>query len=278
MDRLRFWKKSVPVESEQANPATVTRFGVQPRTDVGSAGLPADPAEAARVQRLRRRREQLQNEVQAALDASNETNRWRSEIALIDQAIAEISTDLDIVPVRNGPTGFAVEPVPIALTGFDEQPVIRLTFRIGLEAFLLAEDLDWAERGFQLARSDLHIENGDFANLVSDPALVKHLQGSLLVYGTDVRERLIEGMDVPAASLADLARPSDEFGGWLDWAGHSSFAQERELRMQGMRAEITRLENERATLIAEEARTAESLPFAQRRLAEVDAELASLTG
>ena len=84
-------------------------------------------------------------------------------------------------------------------------------------------------------------------------------------------------LPVPPATLADLARPSSEFGGWLDWHGNSLFAQSVQLQKRELLADRDRLEAERAGLVEEESKTAENLPFAQRRLAEVDREIAEVT-
>jgi hypothetical protein len=79
-------------------------------------------------------------------------------------------------------------------------------------------------------------------------------------------------------TLADLARPSAEEGGWLDWAGQSPARATRELMLRELDAEIERLVSERERELEEEHRWADRLPIALRRLADVDAEIAALGG
>jgi hypothetical protein len=277
VNRFKFWKKAAPNESTPQTPSALTRFNVTPRQDTATAQAIDDPAIASKLRSLQRRRESLQQEVNAALDASQDSNRWRAEIALIDQAMTEIDADMEALPASSGPPGRNLDPLPISVISFTSEPVVSMQIQIGDHRFALAEDLDWAERGFQLARSDIHIDSGDFSWVSNDESLQEHLLASLIVYATDARDRIIEGEPVPEASLADLAQPSPEFGSWLDWHGNSPFNQHREIQLQAMRVERHRLEQERATLIEEEVKTAESLPFAQRRLREVEAEIESLT-
>jgi hypothetical protein len=82
----------------------------------------------------------------------------------------------------------------------------------------------------------------------------------------------------PPATLADLARPCDECGGWHDWHGTCAECQRRAWRRQELDVEEERLRTERAREDEERARLADRFPTARRRLAEVDAEIASLGG
>lgn len=284
MDRFKFWKRDVPIPPAPPVTPSVSRFNVTPRTDVGNHGLPSDPVLASRLSKLRRRREALAQEVSTALDAGSEQNRWRAEIALIEQAIDELNADIDALPTSGGPAGFQLPPEPIVVRWFRSDPVVEIELAIGSRGFTLAEELDWAERGFQLARSDLSIVSGDVSELVpidSSPAdrtaLAQHLARSLIIYATDAREQLLNELPIPAATLADLARPSSEFGAWLDWHGNSLFAQSVQLQKRDLLADRDRLEAERSALVEEESKTAENLPFAQRRLAEVDREIIEIT-
>ena len=77
--------------------------------------------------------------------------------------------------------------------------------------------------------------------------------------------------------MADLARPSTEFGGWLDWTGQSARKQEREGARANLFAERQRLMADRARLIEDQNKIAENLPIARRRLAELDREIETIT-
>ncbi len=164
------------------------------------------------------------------------------------------------------------------------EPVATVQFTIGESDFVYAEELDWAERGTQIARSDLHRDQGDIgqvlpADLPADQRehVVEHLEGSLFAFASDVRDRAIEGQPLPEATLTDLARPSSEFGGWLEWSGQSPIAQARQIELNRLRAEQERLEHERTQLHEEESKMIESIPVIRRRLADVEQRLTSLT-
>jgi hypothetical protein len=218
-----------------------------------------------------------------AIAAAQDNNRWRMEIALIGQALAEVEEDLAALPTRGGDPGAPLPSVPIGVSSFTTEPAVTLVLAIGDESFQLEEAVDWAERGFQVARSDLSLTAGDVGRLVPESvpvvqqaALADHLQQSLIAYATEVRDQLINGGEPPAATLADLAVPSAEFGGWLLWGGQSPFAAELALQRRALEAERERLEHERTTLLEEEAKAVERLPVARRRLADVEREIAAI--
>ena len=83
MDKFRFWKRK-PADQPHADSPVIKKFNVSPRTDVGTQGLPADPENASRVAAMRRRRESIVNELEAARSANEPNNRWRQEIKLIE--------------------------------------------------------------------------------------------------------------------------------------------------------------------------------------------------
>lgn len=281
VDKLRFWKRK-PAETPEPESPVIKRFNVQPRTDVGTQGLPDDPDLAARVAATRRRRETLVNELRTAQSASDDDNRWKSEVTFIDQALGEIAGDLALIEVRIGVPGEALPAVPISGIAVTLEPVVSVQFDIGDEAFCYAEPIDWAERGTQLARSELNLESGDPSKLIPEhlnrvrAELVDHLQQSLFVFASDLRDRAIAGETMPAPTLLDLALPDATFGGWMDWSGHSPVEHKVAVERAHHVRELARLEDERAALLRDEARVAENLPFVNRRLAELDKELQAL--
>jgi hypothetical protein len=283
MDRFKFWSRPKQPD-HQPVAETPKRFDVQPRTDVGAQGLPADPDRAARLMALRRRRQSVLLEVTAAEDAASEHNRWRAQRLLLEQAIEEIDGDITGLDQARGEPGAPLPPTPVTNVTIETEPLVTVQFQIGEERFRYAEEIDWAERGFQLARSELHREAGDVARLLPPDLpekhfgpLAKHLDASLFVYASDLRDRALEGQAIPDATLADLARPSTEHGGWLDWLGQSPIAQARDIERNRLAAERVRLSSERDHLRAEQEKLTEQLPFARRRLAEVDREIEKVT-
>jgi hypothetical protein len=283
MSRFKFWKRDSDTPPESTEPARVTRFNVSPRTDVGGQQVPADPQQAARLSALRKQREALLHEVETAISASRDTNRWRMEIALIGQALGEVQDDLAALPTRGGEPGIPLPATPIHLGPFATEPAVSLEIVIDNVPFRLEEAVDWAERGFQRARSELALTSGDMSLVIPDSfpsdqrsAVIDHLQQSLIAYATDVRDHLLEGSPPPLATLAELAPPSEEFGGWLLWSGQSPFAAELALQQRALYGERERLERERATLLDEQAKAVEGLPVAKRRLADVEREIAAI--
>jgi hypothetical protein len=285
VDRLKFWKRKQPEQQSPEPVPTIKRFNIQPRTDIGTLGLPLDPDKATRIVALRKRREALLHDVEASNEAGSDSNRWRAEISLIDQAITETDRDLSEVGRHDGRVpGIALPATPITDITAETEPVAQVRFRIGDQNFSYAEEIDWAERGHQLARSELVRDSGDIDALMprdlpedQRTALRELLQQSLFAFATDVRDRALENQKPPTATLADLAVPSADFGGWLEWGGQSPVQQTEELERARLLAERDRLMTDRNRLIEDETRTAENLSVARRRLAEVDKEIAEIT-
>lgn len=281
--RLQFWKrKDADVAAPQATPE-VKRFNVTPRTDIGQSGLPADPELAAKVATLRRRREGLRNELRDAEAAASSDNRWSMEIRLVSQAIDEVTEERDGLDSAPVPAGVELPETPIAGVTVNLEPSPQVSFQIGAEAFRYEEPAEWAERGFQVARVELELADGDPARLLpgsvpSDQrdALVEHLSLSLFEFATDMRDRALAEEPLGQATLGDLARPAEEDGGWLDWQGNSPIRTALDTERARLDAEIARLEAERTSLAEERDRLAEQAPFIARRLAEVETALTTM--
>ena len=284
MRRLRFWKRKAPPEQEPVEAPVITRFGISARTDLGVQDLPDDPDIAARASALAKRRDALLQELRTAEEAEELDNQWRRQVSVVTDALASIERDSEALAAQSGPAGAQLPPTPITDLNASMEPVATVRFQIGETAFVYSEDLDWAERGTQIARSDLHRDEGNVDALVpvDFPAsqradVIEHLEGSLFTFATDARDRAIEDQPLPDATLADLARPSFEFGGWLDWSGQSPVAQARRLELNRLRIEQERLEHERTRLLEEEATMMETIPVIRRRLSDVEHQLKTLT-
>jgi len=258
-----------------------TRFNVPARTDVGVVGLPDDPDVAAKIVRLRRQRDLLQNELATATSATESENRWQAEVKLIDLALAEIDRDIATEQTKRESIGASLAATAIDQVDVELETVPTVRFRIGSEAFVYQEDLDWAERGSQLARSDLHCVAGECTTLI--PAswseeyrerLLDHLNQSLFTFATDVRDRAFDHTPLPEARLADLAMPNTTDGGWLDWLGASPVIKRRNAAVAKLEMDRDRLATDRSALLADQAKVVEHLPFIRRRLREVDEALA----
>jgi len=286
MPSWRFWERDDKAnEPAEAAAATSGRFKVRPRSDLRNPSA-ADPARAEQVARLRARREAALFDVQQSELAKQPANPWRERVALIEQTMAIVVSDLEALTHEHGVPGHPLPTTPVEELNAEEGPPPVVTFQIGGERFRFEEDLDWAERGSQIARSDLQLRHGDTFALLPDTfpeqqrtALAAHLSGSLFMFATDIRDRMLAGDPLPHdVTLADLAKPAATEGGWLDWAGHSPAAQERGWRRHDLEAERNRLLAERDGELEEQARWVERRPVALRRLRDVDNEFAALEG
>ena len=99
------------------------------------------------------------------------------------------------------------------------------------------------------------------------------------MFASDLRDRTLDGEPVPAAAtLADLARPCPQCGGWTDWRGTCQACASRAAAAASLKREERRLLDERAAEAEEQHRVAERLPLARRRLRDLDAQIAARTG
>jgi hypothetical protein len=218
--------------------------------------------------------------------ASAEDNPWQDRIDLLTQAMGTVTDDLRALQeIPPGP--FVPLPAtPIAIREVETDPVASVRFTIGPESFAYAEERDWAERGHQMIRTELIRREGDPTRLLPDnvPAdlrepLLGHLTDSLFVLASDLRDRTLDGQPLPAAAtLADLARPCPQCGGWTDWRGTCQACASRAATAAALKREERRLLDERASEAEEQHRLAERLPLARRRLRDLDAQIAALGG
>lgn len=282
MRHWKFWEK--PPVPPRPEPAPAETYRIPPRKDAIAISPRLDPEQASRLRRLRQRRATVLYDVERAEEATRSDNSWDERVRLIDETIKSVEADLGAIDLDRSPAGEELPATPIVNIRVSLEPPPSVSFSIGGEVFRYEEDLDWAERGFQIARSDLVRRSGDPAALIPDgvpgerkPRLVGHLTDSLFVFATGLRDVSVENQLLPASpTLSDLAKPSPEHGDWLDWAGDSPEKKRRDLKRAEMRTELERFRSEQAKETDERARWEDRLPIARRRLAEIDAEIANL--
>jgi hypothetical protein len=291
--RWRFWERqdtseTAPTLVPPATPEVAPRArGFQPpppRDLPTSSNLSAEDND--KLARLHRRRDTVMFDVEQAESASAPDNPWNERIALLDEALEAVERDRKALASLPAQPGTPLPPTPITNVQVVPETPASVSYSIGPERFDYSEDIDWAERGTQLVKPELVHRSGDPAALVPPDgpddqreALRDHLAASLFVFATDLRNRALNGNPLPEApTLADLARPCDDCGGWRDWHGTCAECERHSWRSQQLHAEAERLRNERKQEEEERARLADRLPIARRRLAEVDAEIAALGG
>ena len=245
----------------------------------------SDPARR-KIAAMQRQRLAMLYDIEQGELASAEDNPWQDRIDLLTQAMGTVTDDLRALKeIPPGP--FVPLPkTPIAIHEVMTDPVASVRFTIGPESFAYAEERDWAERGHQMIRTELIRREGDPTRLLPDnvPAdlrepLLGHLTDSLFVLASDLRDRTLDGQPLPAAAtLADLARPCPQCGGWTDWRGTCQACASRAATAAALKREERRLLDERAAEAEEQHRLAERLPLARRRLRDLDAQIAALGG
>lgn len=282
MSRWKFWEKAPEPPAPEPKPEPQLR--VRPRTDVLAVSPNLDPEQASRLRRLRQRRASVLYDVERAEEAAQPDNQWTQRIALVEETIKGVEADLAALDAERVPAGSPLPPTPIEQIDVSLEAPPSVSFTIGDQRFEYSEDLDWAERGFQIARSELIHRSGDVEKLIPSTItgderarLIDHLTGSLFAFATNLRDRAIDNQSLPTnPTLSDLAMPSPEHGGWLDWTGESPEKTRRDFKRAELAAELERFRAEQAREREERARWEDRLPIARRRLAEIDAEISSL--
>ena len=283
MPNWKFWENQRE-ELPPPAPPPVTGTSVRPRTDLPVSRAQPGTPQADQLDRLRRRREAVLFDVNQSELASEPDNPWRERVALLDQALVDVRSERARIEAVRLPAGRTLDPVPITDVEVLLGPPPTVSFTIGGERFHYEEEIDWAERGTQIARSELQMRSGDVAAVlpsdVADPdreRLIDHLTDSFFTLASDLRDRTIAGEPLPETiTLADLAQPDVDNGGWLEWNGSSPEGARRQSLTRAIDAEEQRLLSERSRELEEMEKLADRLPIAHRRLADVDAEIAAL--
>lgn len=247
---------------------------------------PEDRADPRRkLETLRRRRTAALYDIEQGELALADDNPWKERVSLLTEALETVDDDRKRTEQVEAAPWHPVPDIPITdMSVTFNNDVATVRFVVGEQQLVYEEPLDWAERGHQITRTELVRNDGEVDPLVpSDtPAelqdvLRSHLELSLFVLATDLRERTLNDERLPSAlTLADLAKPCPQCGGWMDYLGRCQECARRTAELQRLFRERDRLLNERAAELEEEHRLAERLPLAQRRLADIDTEIAAL--
>ncbi len=294
--RNLFRKSTSEQEPEETSP--------EPKPAVPNRGVPAHLAQAIekrsaggpspnqdpeqrKLAGLRRRRVAILFDIEQGELAASPDNPWTQRIALLGEAMTNVGDDLvEASKVEPGPN-HPVPATPIAIGAIgaiDSGDAASVAFSIGANPFLYSEDPDWAERGHQIARSELVRRSGEVDALVPGETpeelrgpLCAHLGDSLFVMASDLRDRVLDGEPLPPSpSLADHAAPCPVCGGWTDWRGTCQACARRNAELAALKREETRLLDERIRESDERRRLVEGLPLARKRLRDVEANLARL--
>ncbi len=252
------------------------------RRNPGTA--PERSPEQRKLEGLRRQRMAILFDIEQGETAAAPDNPWTQRMALLTEAMATVEQDVSATSVVVPGPFVTLPETPIAIDGVTIDDVATVTFSIGDETFTYSEDPDWADRSRTITRGDLQRLTGQVDALLPsstpgdlvDP-LRLHLEESLLVLATDLRDATLDGEPLPTSPvLADLSRPCPTCGGWTDWRGTCQACAQRQAALAVLRREASRLLDERNTEADERHKLIEGLPLARRRLRDVEADLARL--
>jgi hypothetical protein len=248
------------------------------------ASAPERTPEQRKLEGLRRQRMTMLFDIEQGEMAAAPDNPWTQRMALLTEAMATVEQDVAKASVVVPGPFVALPETQISIDSVTINEVATVTFTIGSERFVYAEDPDWADRSRTITRGDLRLRSGSAGSLIpaSTPLELRaqfayHLGESLLVLATNLRDLSLDAESLPSnATLADLGRPCPVCGGWTDWRGTCQLCAQRQSTLAALRRESMRLLDERNTEAEERHKLIEGLPLARRRLRDVEAELARL--
>lgn len=211
-------------------------------------------------------------------------NRWTDRVEQLDDAISQANEDLaQLTPRHDATLPVALAPWPIVIDVRSTEIPAEITIRVGREMMRFCEDVDWSERGHQLALPTLRQVEGDVASLVSNDLgpdtrelLVSHLSNGFSIIANDSLRRAVEGEPLLDLTLDRLTQSCDRCGGWLDPLGRCSSCAELDWRRNQITAAIARLIDERDDVIADQERMRERLPVFRRQLQDVERDIDEL--
>ncbi|MEJ7761928.1 MAG: hypothetical protein WKF80_03965 [Thermomicrobiales bacterium] len=267
---------------------TARHDGSLPRprpTTTAPPGAGSDARRQRRVDDLVRRREGLRFDVEQGELARHPENPWAERVTLLNETLATVAADREALDRAPRIPGWAVPPVPVEAIAVRTGDLVTVAFAVAGERFTFEEAPDWDQRGGPVVRGDLRPVSGSTETVVSalvgvpdgeHDALVAHLDG-LLSFAADLRDRALAGTPLARhVSLADLAAPCPECGGWRDWLGNCPRCAARDAARRSLRQEEERIMVERDAEMEIRHRLTERLPLARRRLADIEAELVAL--
>lgn len=233
---------------------------------------------------LERQRMAIQFDIDQGELALSPENPWSHRIELLTEALSNVESELRAMQQVEEQPYHPLPPTPITDVAVSESEPYQVSFQIGDEVFQWGEKLDWIERGGILAQPEFVQEAGDAAKLVPpdtpsalvDP-LSAHLRESVMAFAVILRDARLGEQERPTGvTLADLAQQCPVCGGWMDYSRTCNACAVRKVNEHSLFQERQRLMKERSAEAEERHRLGERLPLAQRRMAEVERQLAEL--
>ncbi len=274
MQRFSFWRRA---RHQQPN-----QTGAE-RREGGSATIPIRDAERRRLTRLLTRRNNIEYDIADAETSFMPQNRWTERVEQLNDAISQANEDLAQLRAERGTTPqVEFSPTAIEIQVQSTEPA-EIAIRVGSADFLYREEPDWAERGHQLALPKLTQASGNAWQWVpaslderAKELLESHLTNSLSIIANEALRHTLDDEPLPNLTLADLVRPCDDCGGWLDPLGRCPACTELNWQRQQINAAAARLVDERNDVMADMERARERLPVLRRQLQDADHDIEEL--
>ncbi len=274
MQRFSFWRRDRHQDPDQSG---------SDQRQSGSATIPIRDAERRRLARLLTRHSNIEYDIAEAETAFMPRNRWTERLEQLNDAIGQAEEDLASLRAERGATPDVELPAtPIEIDVESTDPA-EIALRVGSAEFLFREELDWAERGHQLALPKLARVSGDALKLVPTglnqsvkEQLASHLTNSLSIIANEALRHSLDEAALPDLTLADLVRPCDECGGWLDPLGRCPACVELNWKRQEIDAAAARLVDERNDVMADMERARERLPVLRRQYQDAEHDIEEL--
>ncbi|WP_448576687.1 hypothetical protein [Thermomicrobium sp.] len=245
---------------------------------------PVREAERRRLARLYQRREELRYDLMLAEQALQPENRWTERLRELDAAIADLEEQrkaLESVPPVLLPYPLPSVPVEVRVDLGESLATVEL--EISGVVLRWVEEVDWAERGHQLAPARLRRVEGELGEVLAavgyrepSPELLATLAASADLVAADALESVRRRQVWTEIRLDDLARPCPACGGWRDLRDRCPTCAARAWQAQHLVSERNRLRRERDEVFRDWQRTRDRLPIIQRQLAEVEADIRQL--
>src|SRR5680860_162599 len=208
-----FWRNLFRKTPDSGDPERDTKATVPPRlaqaierrSTGGERRSSGDPIQR-KLAGLRRQRHAILFDVEQGELAASPDNPWTNRIALLTDAMTTVADDLEtasaIVPGPFHP----LPGSPIAIDSVDAGDAAAVEFTIGNARFEYSNDPDWAERGHQIVHTELVRRSGSASDLIPNDtppslrdALRDHLDDSLFVFASDLRDRTLDGELLPVS-------------------------------------------------------------------------------
>lgn len=280
MPRLNFWRRPDRVEGEER---PISREP-QPGAAASPLTVPIRDAERRRLTRLLTRHANIEYDIVQSESAFLPENRWTERLEQLDDAIRQANDDIAQLvsqPSDAPAVQLPAEPIMAEVRSLTEPAEIDI--QIGAVTLHYRETIDWSERGHQLAQPELERDGGDVLAFV--PAsltptdrqrLTEHLRNSFAIIANDALEQAARDEPLPALTLADLVRPCERCGGWLDPKGRCPACMQLDWQRHQIAVAAERLVDERNDTREELERARERLPIIRRQLQDVEEDIERL--